>query len=278
MDRLRNPQKYRKQQVQNAAKAEQNKTQAQQAVEKQKNRMPLIVLGAVLGLILLSLLFIFSAQKKAENITSFLDPSTLKGLVVDKTFTANAGRKYIQISEGADRNVSAQELGSTLPVISRYNFRALTEKNYQIIGAAPYALTINITSNIEDPELLRYLFNQDKMIKSFLARKDVKPLLDDPALLAQTLGDEAKLKAFVEGEPIKEILSSDKVLEAIFGSRFMAYILISKTGKYYRDNPQEAAQLIAKSPILTTLKKDAEIQKVVKENTYLEKVAPTLLQ
>jgi len=276
MDRLRNPQKYRKQQAQAVEKTEQKA--AAQKPTSSKSRLPFVMAGIIVGLIGISLLFLFSAKNKAENVSSFLDPTILKGLMVDKTFNANTGRKYVQISEGADRNVVADELGSTLPVISRFNFRALTENNYKIIGAAPYALSINVSSNMEDAEIVRYLFNQDKMIKAFMERKDVKPLLEDPAALAKVLEQENKVKAFFADKVMQDVLSSEKVLEAIAGSRFMAYLLISKTGKYYRDHPQEAVGLIAKSPTLSALKNNQNVQKAVKENVYLEKIAPTLLK
>ena len=272
MQRLRHPNKIKKQ-----ARAQQ--TQAAAAAPKPgDNRMVIIVSSVVLVLALVSLLFIFAAQKRAENITSFLDKSVVNGLVVDRTFAPQTTRRYVQVSEGQDRNVSATELGSTLPVISRYNFRALTPKNYQIIGAAPFALSINISSNIEDPQLLRYLFNQDDMCKAFISRSTVAPLLDNINTLAQAVRDENKVQAFFSQEVAQQVLASDEVIEALAGSRLFAYLLISKSGKFFRDHPEQAAQLINGSPTLKALKQKPAVRKAITENRYLKDIAPTLLK
>ncbi len=245
---------------------------------KPGDKMVLIAVWGVLGLVLVSLLIVMSAQRRAENIPSALDQSLVKGLAVDRVFTPNTGKRYVQISEGMERNVSVQESGSTLPVISRYNFKALTKQNYEVIGAAPWALSINIDSNKNDAELLRYLFNQDDMIKSFLARQEVAPLLSDPKALAQVAADEQAVKAFFASDAVAQVLNDPALFEAFTGSRFMAYLLISKSGKYYRDHPQEAAKIIQASPTLRALKQSAAVRKAVSENTYLKKIAPTLLK
>lgn len=279
IERLRNPQKFQKKPVTpTTPKSQETTTPQAQKPREQKPRITAIVGGGVLFLIFISLVFIFSAQRKAENIPAFLDKSVLKGLVVDKTFAPTTGKRYVQVSEGADRNVVGQSLGATLPVISRFNFRALTENNYQVIGTAPFALTININANIEDPEMLRYLFNQDTMIKSFLARTQVAQVLENPTELARLAGDENLLREFFTQEPMERVLASEEAVNALAGSRFMAYLLISKSVKYYRDRPEEAAKLIAASPTLSAIKKNEFVRKAVTENVYLQKIAPTLLK
>ena len=273
-ERLRHPQKIKKQQPAPTAQTNKNAPVTQSS----SNRMALIVFGVVLTLAVVSLLFIFAAQKRAENITSFLDPSVLNGLVVDRTFTPQTNRRYVQVSEGADRNVSVTELGSTLPVISRYNFRALTQKNYEMIGVAPWALSINISSNIEDPDLLRYLFNQADMCKAFIARNTVAPLLNDPNALIQLVRDESKVRSFFNDEVAQQVLASPKVIEALAGSRLFASLLVSNTGRFFREHPEQAAQLINASPTLKALKQNAAVRKAVTENRYLKDIAPTLLK
>lgn len=277
MERLRNPQKFRKQ----TTVQEKTSTHEQQVARKKKKSslIPAVVGGGVFFLVLISLLFIFSAQNRADNITRSLDPSVLKGLIVDKTFDPKEEKEILPDSEGADRNVSnVIQAGSTLPVISRKNYNTLTAGQYTVIGAAPWALSINVTTNIADPELLRYLFNQEKVITAFLAREEVAALLQDPAALAQAAADENMLKTFFEKEAAQQVLASEKALEALAGSKLFAHLLISKAAKYYRNNPQQAVKLIQASPTLSALKKNPAVQKAVKENTYLKNIAATLLK
>lgn len=270
---LRNPKKFRK----NAAKQQGAEPQAAEPQNKTK-RLSALAAGGVLALVLITLFLISSAQKRADNIASALDPAVLKGLAVDADYDPSAGRRYVQVSEGQDRNVIVPELGTTLPVISRYNYRAMTPKRYEIIGEAPYALTINVSSNISDPDLLRYLFNQQSTVDGFLRRPDVAPLLEDPAALAALAANQAKLNAFFSDGTVQQALASPEVVSALAGSRLFAHLLISKAVKYYRDRPAEAAKLINASPALAALKKNAAVRKAVTENVYLKDIAATLLK
>ena len=278
MERLRNPQKFRKQ-TQNQQVQESATSAAQNTSSSQKNnKMTMWVGGGIFFLVLVSLLFILTAQQRADNVSRSLDPTVLKGLVVDHTFSPNTGRKVIQISEGRERNVTVEQSGSMLPVISRYNFRALTQDNYETIGKAPFALSINVEANMQDPQLLRYLFNNDDMAKQFKARPDVAPWLATPESLANLAKQEEKLQRFFAQDIVQQVLASEKVLEALAGSRLFSYLLISKAAKYYREHPAEAAALINNSPTLRTLKQNPAVRKAVQENTYLKNISATLLK
>jgi hypothetical protein len=220
-----------------------------------------------------------SAKNRAENLTSALDPKKVEGLTVaDKEFNPSTGVTYIHIQEGQDRNVSVSNLGSTLPIISRFNYKTFTPKNFEIIGAAPWALTTNFSSNIADPELIRYLLGNDKMIQAFLARPDVAPLLEDPQLLLAFAKDEATLKEFFESETVQAVLQNERMLRTVAGSRFMSHLLISKAVKYFRDRPQEALQIIRANPYLENVRQNPHVHVAVAENPYLKKIATVLLE
>lgn len=270
---LRNPKKFRQNAEQQTAEVP-----AEAPQKEQTNRSLLIAGIVVVALLLLTVWFVSNARNRADNIAAFLDPAVLQGLAVDAEFNPNSGTRYIQIREGQDRNVTVQELGSTLPVISRYNYRALTPNNYKIIGEAPYALTINVSSNIDDPDLLRYLFNNDNTAKAFIARADVAPLLEDPALLAQAAADPNRVNAFLADETVQKVLASSDLVDALAGSRLFSYMLISKAVKYYRDRPAEAAKLINSNPALAALKQNPNVRKAVAENSYLKNISATLLK
>lgn len=266
MELLRNPQKHRK-----------NRTHAYKRSVQPPSKLAPIVFGCVLFLVCVSLLFIFSAQRKAENIPQFIDENVLKGLMVDRAFSPHGQKRYIQISEGADRMVQ-RKMEGMLPVISRYNFRSFPTSNYQLIGMAPWALSINISANAEDPKLVHYLLNQDPLITAFLEREDVAPLLEDPVALGRLVADEAALDNFFAQEAVEKVLASPELIEAFANSRFCSYLLISKSVKYYRDHPAAAAQLIRSSPTLSGLKKNEALRKAISENVYLKEIAPTLLK
>lgn len=278
MDLLRNPKKFQKKKTEKKQDSDQRASQREKAARKaSSDRMAVLAAGGVAALTLLSLAFVFSASKRAENVTAALDPAVLKGLVADRTFHPG-GVRYVQVGQGQERNVSVTGAGSVIPTISRYNFRALTPQNYTIIGMAPFALSMNVESNAEDPDLLRYLFNDENVTNAFLARPDVAPYLADPAVLAKLLSDKEAVDAFFADATVQQVLSSAALTNALAGSRLFSSMLISRAVKYYRDHPDQAAKLINASPALAALKKNPNVRKAVSENRYLKNISATLLK
>lgn len=281
IERLKNPQKFR--QTQPAMRpGDLTPTvpieTASATLSSRLKGVEVIVAAAVVVVFLLTLLFWMMSKNRAENLVAALDPGQLKGLAQDEAvFNPNQGVKYVEIREGQDRNVAVSNLGSTLPIISRFNSQTMTGKNYEIIGAAPWALTTNFAANISDPELMRYLLDNDTMIKAFLQRDDVIPLLEDPQLLASFCEDPNILQEFFTQDTVKGVLDSPQMVRMVMGSRFMSHLLISKSGKYFRDHPQEAIAVINQNPYLSQLRQNKGVVAAVNENPYLKKIAVQLL-
>ena len=276
MKLLRNPAQYHKEK-----QSAQSASQGQPKSGGQSPRQDKLLLGVglgVVGLVCVTMLVFLSAKNRAENLTASLDPEQLQGLSVETTeFNPNTGVTYVQVSEGQNRIASVENLGTTLPIISRYNYKSFTSDNYEVIGAAPWALTTNFASNLNDPDLMRYLLSNDYMIRAFLNREDVAPLLEDPQLLLALTQDTETMRDFFDSDTVKAVLANQKMLRTVAGSRFMSYLLISKSAKYFRDRPQEAAAIIAANPYLKELQENPNVQIAVKENPYLKKIASILL-
>lgn len=266
LKKLRNP-KQARQETLERARSQQGRFRFAVA-----GTLALVTVVVTVGILLFS-------KHRADNISSALDPAQLKGLMVDAEFNPSAGRvRQVQISEGQERNVSARELGSTLPIISRVNYQSLTPKNYEVIGTAPWGLLTNVSVNADDPALLGFLFSNDSMIKAFMARPAVAAALEDPKALAAIAADEALLNGFFNEDAVKQVLKNDKLLSTFSSSRFLAFLLISKSVKYYRDNPGRALKIIDASPTLTALKKNPAVRREIQKNRYLKNIAPILLK
>ncbi len=276
IDRLRNPQKYNKKTV-----AKEQKEQAAQAVRTQNhtflNMLAVGVTLGVLGIAGIVWLITLSAKNRAEDLTAALDPQSIQGLASNAEFNPSKDVTYVQIYEGQDRNVAVDELGTTLPVINRFNYQAITPKNYGVIGLAPWALTENFAANLNDPDLIHYLLNRKEVGEAFITRNDVAPLLADPQLLAAFSQDTAKLDEFFGSEVVKQVLANPALVGKIGGSRFMSYLLTSKAVKYYRDHPQEAVKVITASPQLNALRQNPGVRQAVANNYYLKNIAAQLL-
>lgn len=275
MRKLREPRSVRKRTGGAAAPSA-----VQPHVPARKHASPMLIgtAGAVALLFVVTVGVIMYSQYKAENISDALPAQLVQGLRAEADFNPHTGVTYVKVEEGRDRNTAVSNLGSTIPVISRLNFRDFTAANYNIIGAAPWALTSNISSNMEDPDLVRYLLGNNDLIQAFLARPDVAPLVTDPQALYEFVKDEQAMKEFFDGETFQAVLADEKMVQAIAGSRLMSYLLISNSVKYFRDRPAQAAQIIRQNPYLNELRQNAFIRRAVERNRYLQKIAPILLK
>jgi len=277
--RLRNPQAYQKPSAQEQQQlARQQAVQENAVAEKKRNDVILMGVGGLIFLLLvITGIVSFVSKTRSENLNAAIDPEQVKGLQSETEFKPNSGVTHIQLQEGQNRNVDVTQLGSTLPIISRFNYKSFGEQELGVIGAAPWALTNNFASNINDPELIRYLLSKDEVSKAFIAREDVSPLLDDPQLLAAFTEDKNTMARFFGNETVKQVLADEKMVRVVAGSRFMGYLLISKAGRYYREHPQEAAKIIAGNYYLRQLQENPAVQTAVQENHYLKQIATTIL-
>lgn len=281
MKLLRNPAEYRKNKQQAAVNsAAPSAAKIQSREEKKKQDVVLLAVGiGVVCLTLITLVFYLNAKNRAEDLVAALDPDQLQGLVLkDKEFNPNTEVTVINVQEGHDRSVAVTQLGSTLPVISRFNYKTFTPQSFEVVGAAPWALTMNFSSNLNDPDLMRYLLANDKLIEAFLHRPDVEPLLTDPQMLVAFASDEKTLNEFFESDVVKKVLSNEKMVQAISASRWMSYLLISASGKYFRKHPQEAVAVIANSPSLQKFRTNPYVRAAIQNNRYLKDIAKTVLE
>lgn len=279
IDRLRHPHKYYKK---SAAKRASAQTHADQGQADSVSPLPSWVVpslaACILVIVFITWLFVLNAKNKADNLTQALEPNQIEGLTYEAAdFNPSNNVTYVQINEGTDRNVAVDTLGTTLPIISRYNYQSITPNNYKIIGMAPWALTENFAANTQDPQIIQYLLNRPEVGEAFIARPDVAPLLEDPQLLAALAQDQATLNEFFNSDVITQLLANEQMVRVIGKSRFMSHLLISKAVKYYRDRPQEAVKLINASPALRTLKQNPGVRQAVEENHYLKSIAKQLL-
>ena len=277
LDRLRNPDKYRKQKTGTGPSQTQEGEGTSGVSYAPKKSVPIVLWGLLAGLLVLTGLIALYSQYRAENLTGALDQDKVKGLVVNSAeFKPNTGVTYVQVQEGQDRNVAVSNLGSTLPILSRFNLKTFTPQNYETVGAAPWALTENFSSNINDPELMAYLLANDGMARAFITRPDVEPLLEDPQMLQAFAQDQESVADFFESDVVKAVLANEKMLQTVLNSRFVSYLLISKSAKYFREHPQEAVGIINADPHLKALKQNPIVQAWAKENRFVKNAYPVL--
>lgn len=275
--RLRTPQKTIQEQSRQSAAVKTRNQQAQGA-RSWLNFMPMIALVVTIVALFVSIIFILVSKFRADDIAASLDPSLVKGLSIDKEFKPSTGVRYVEIQEGRDRSVNVTTLGTTIPVISRFNLKTLNSGNYNTIGAAPWALTSNIAANLDSPDVIAYLLARKEMIEAFMARPDVSNLLNDPIELKLFVEDKAAMDEFFQDETVRRVFADKELLRVFSASPFMRYMLDSRSGRYYRSHPQEAAKIINSNEYLRELKKNMPLRQAMLNNAYLKKAVPILFK
>ena len=263
---------------QTPSEKKEGKPSTSQKAEPGMDKTLLLVGSVILGLIFVTGLWVLWAKGRASNLTRALDPEQVKGLRMEQSFNPNRETMVLNIQEGQDRNAAVDNLGSTLPIISQYNYKSFTDKMFTVVGAAPWALTENFAANSADPGLINYLLSKQEVAKAFKARPDVAPLLEDPQLLAAFVQDLPAMEEFFNSDTVQKVLSNEQMVKTVANSLFMSHLLVSPSLQYFRKNPKEALRLIMGNPYLEDVRQNPYVRAAVKENRYLKDIAPVLLE
>lgn len=240
--------------------------------------LPLFLIGCVsLLLLFITLIFFLFAKNKADDLVAALEPGQVEGLRVENSeFNPNTEVTYVRVQEGKDRNVTFANTGTSIPVISRFNASTFDDENYRVVGAAPWALTTNFSANIQDPALMATLLNNHILGKAFVSRPDVSVLLDDPQMLLAFAKDENNLREFFGSEVVQQVLNNPQMTQVFAKSRLMGYLIISRSGRYLREHPQEALAVIEQSNTLKQLRSNQAVRQALQNNRKLNPFVPYL--
>ncbi|MGB2578271.1 hypothetical protein AAIR98_000190 [Elusimicrobium simillimum] len=236
-----------------------------------------------IGILLLFLLIalpVSYAVKKAKNIDSAIDPVIIEGLKVnvDVRKPSSGGVITGDIIGSGLRGVEYVDTGSAIVIPVRSNINTFVEKDFKLIGTAPWALLNTVHTNLDDAAVIRFVFNTVAVNDAFMARKDVNALLQDPKALYAVALDEAALQKFFNYTAVKAALANPKVVETIAASRIMDSVLRSPAVQYFIKNPKSTAATINKSPTLSALKNNPAIANALKTNKHTKNVASIILK
>jgi len=243
-----------------------------------KNKIMVWTIVAFLALLLL--IPASYAIKKARSIDTTIPPDTLAGLKanVRVSHTQPGQATGMEILTPGSRAPLYDNAGAALLIPVRANISTFGEKDFKFTGTAPWALLNTVAANINDPEMVRYIFNHRVVVDAFINRTDVKSLLDDPEALYNVVSDEAAVSKFFGYADMKSALSNPKIIDTVAKSMLMDAILQTPAAQYYLKNPKTAADIINKSETLSALKNNPNIADAVKTNRRTAPVSSILLQ
>lgn len=239
-----------------------------------------MLLGFAIVLIALAAAYPVSLMiKKANNMEDALDPKELAALQVN----VDISDTYEDIASGpavtrtASRRVANRDVDTELLIPVRDNLKSFGEKDFNLVGRAPWALLTTVSANVDDVAVVKYIFSNPVVVNAFIERADVKPLITDPAKLLDAIKNEYLLSTFLNYDGVQAGLGNPKIVEAIATSRLMDTILQMQSAQYFIKNPRTAANFINQSPSLTALKANAALVAAVRNHPATKAVAPIWL-
>jgi len=219
------------------------------------------------------------AVKKAKNLDAAITPQTLAGLQANVPVSHAADQSgTVDILTPGTRSTMYENAGTALLIPVRANINTFAPKDFQLVGEAPWALLNTVAANINDTEIIRYIFNNQTVVTAFINRPDIKQLLGDSKSLYKTAADENALATFFGYSDMRTALSNPKIIDIVANSMLMDAVLQTPAAQYFIKNPKAGNDIINKSPILTALKNDKNISAALKNHPRTAAAANTLLK
>lgn len=156
---------------------------------------------------------------------------------------------------------------SNIKVATIENITMLTAEDLQNIGATPWSLSNTIKENVEYPQVLEIVFNNQDVINAFLERKDIKPLLTDPnQIISLISSNDSSVVEFVQGVVFQMVINNEGLLFNLSNSALMQSVLNSPSSQYFLANPQEAGQLVKGNNALTSILTNENLKQLLFSN------------
>lgn len=166
----------------------------------------------------------------------------------------------VQVGEGY-KSVSYANTGSAIIRVSIHNVANLTEDQFRQVGSTLYSLLNTVRSNINTPQVLDVVFNDDIINQAFFDRETTRLLVNQPETLVDMIKKQSpEISEFINHPAVQDSLNSKEVLNVLAGSKLMGNILESPTGQYFLNNPQEVKSLIAQNEDLKNLSQNENLR------------------
>ncbi len=178
-----------------------------------------------------------------------------------------------QVGEGY-KSVNYTDTGSAIIRVSINNVANLTADQFRQVGSTPYSLLNTVRSNINTPQVLDVVFNDDIINQAFFERETTQVLVNQPEVLVNMIKKQSsEISEFINHPAVQSALSRKEVLNVLAGSKLMGNILESPTGQYFLNNPQEVKNLIAQNEDLKNLSQNENLRFLLLNFEPTKKVA-----
>lgn len=244
-------------------------------IKKNSNTMFIIIITAVM---FMAVVPVYILSKKVDNINNVVTPEIAGRFKTDKELDIPAAQSGV-LRQGNRVGAGFVNTGAEIIFPSRQNMHTFGDRDFHLLGAAPWGLLLTVEMHAQDADMVRYVFNQPAVSDGFMERADIKNLLGTPEVFYVALKNEPAVSRFLNNEAMLAALEEPKVIEAVAKSRLMYNILNTPAVQYFIKNPNSLRdEVINKSPSISALKKNPAIVKAVRENKQTGPIASIILR
>ena len=204
--------------------------------------------------------------KNRSDLSDAITPEQRQSFVSDKEYTHNAQDNLMGLEPGARigegyKSVSYANDGRAIIRVTINNVANLTKEDFRKVGLTPYSLLNTVRANINLPQVLDVVFNDETIIQAFFERETTQTLLEDPQILVNAVqNQEAEVSNFLNHPAVQEALTSPETLNVLAGSQLMANVLASPAGQYFLKNPAVVKNLISQNEDLANFAQNENLR------------------
>lgn len=203
-----------------------------------------------------------SSKISKEQLASFtaedIEYVELPPVGSEDTFASPVESRQIQ---------SAGKIGQAVKSLNIGNIATATPDDLKLIGESPWSLTNTVASNLNYPQVIEVIFNNQDVLGGFFSRQGVLDLANNYLNLTDLIQNNPdELADLIESRAFTGVLKNKDLMTSLLNSALIKELLLSRSANYFFANPQEAKKLIEENKILAPLLKDENVKTVLSEN------------
>ena len=239
-------------------------------MDKEKKTYLLQVSG-IAAFALLLLVPVLWYAKKAQSPELAITPEQLKSFESNTAeFIERDEISYQDLAQslpsGGGMRGKFSNVGSAIASVNIKNIIMMTPRDLENIGATPFALTNTVMTNLNTPQVIEVVFDNEDVLKGFSSRKDVYEMTSNYLKPYELISSQSfAVDKFVNSPAVQGVLKNENLLRSLMKSKLMAYIFASPTGQYYLKNPERTKQLLAANTVLAPYLKNQTLKQIFSE-------------
>lgn len=239
-------------------------------MDKEKQTYFLQVAGVAVFALLLLLPVMWYA-KKAQSPERYITAEQLKSFESDTAeFVEREEVSYGDLTQnnpaGGGMRGKFSNIGSAIVSVNINNIVMMTPAEFESVGATPFSLMNTVMTNLNMPQVIEVVFDNEDVLKGFSTRKDVHEITSNYLKIYDLVSSQDyAVDKFVNNPAVQGVLRNERLLRSLLKSKIMSYIFSTPAAKYYLSNPAKAKQLISGNPTLAPYLKNQSLKKILSE-------------